>query len=182
MTERAQRRRRGPLTAADGVAADAVASDPAGSEDASTVDHDVTEPTPDTSQVVRASSEPLALVVDDNDDVREMLRLSLSLAGWEILQASSGDEALVEWRASRPDVVLLDQQMKGMSGLECAAAIRELSGDARIIMFTGFLDAATTDEARRLRILPLKKDDQARLHELMNVLAGQLRESRTSVS
>lgn len=123
----------------------------------------------------------MALVVDDNADVREMLRIRLSLDGWSVVEATSGEEAIEQWRTSQPDIVLLDHQMRSMNGLECAATLRELSDGARIVLFAGHLDAAMTEEARRLRILPMRKDDQKRLHELLTVLAEQLRESHTSV-
>lgn len=111
-----------------------------------------------------------------------MLRISLSLDGWTVVEATSGDEGIAQWRTTQPDIVLLDHQMPGMNGLECAATLRELSDDVRIVLFTGHLDAVTSDQARRLRILPMRKEDQKRLHELLTVLADQLRQAQPSVS
>ena len=123
----------------------------------------------------------VALVVDDEEDVREWLRLSLSLEGWTVEEATSGAEAIEMWRATMPDVVLLDQRLRGMSGLECAAQLRLLSGDTRIILVTAHLDEWATKEARRLRLLPLEKADSERLFQLLTVLAEQVRTSRSRV-
>jgi CheY-like chemotaxis protein len=121
------------------------------------------------------------LVVDDEPGVREMLRLSLSLEGWTVEEATSGEDAIEHWKASTPDVVLLDQHLKGMTGLECAAELRLLSADARIILFSGYLDADASKEARRLRLLPLPKTDQRRLFDLLGVLADQMRTATARV-
>lgn len=137
----------------------------------------------DTRDAPKGKGRPsTALIVDDNPDVREMLRISLSLDGWAVVEATSGEEAIEQWRTSRPDIVLLDHQMSGMNGLECAAKLRELADGARIVLFTAHLDEATTEEARRLRILPMRKGDHKRLQEILTVLAEQLRESHASVS
>lgn len=111
-----------------------------------------------------------------------MLRISLSLDGWAVVEATSGEEAIELWRTSQPDIVLLDHQMRGMNGLECAAKLRELADDSKIVLFTAHLDETTTEEARRLRILPMRKEDQKRLHEILTVLAEQLRDAHASVS
>lgn len=123
---------------------------------------------------------PVALIVDDEPDIREMLRVSLELKGWTVIQAATGQEAIDRWLESPPDVVVLDHQMPAMSGLECAAKLRELSPDSRIIMFSAYLNPDATEEARRLRILPLRKTDHERLQDLLDLLAEQL--SRPSVT
>jgi len=120
------------------------------------------------------------LVADDDPAIREMLRVSLGLEGWAVEEASSGDEALEEWSRTKPDVVVLDNRLPGMSGLQCAAAMRATSPDTRIILVSGHLDANTTAEARRLRVLPLPKSDKARLFELLAVLADQVRSTPAS--
>jgi CheY-like chemotaxis protein len=123
----------------------------------------------------------VVLVVDDEPDVRETLRLSLSLEGWTVLEASSAEEALEIWNEAAPSVVLLDQNLPGMTGLECAAELRAKSTDARIIMFSGFLDPEASKEARRLRLLPLSKTDRTRLFELLALLADQVKSTPSHV-
>lgn len=103
-----------------------------------------------------------------------MLRVALQPKGWTVTEASSGEEALDACEHAVPDVVVLDHLMPGMSGLECAAILRGRSADVRIIMFSAHLDPMATDEARRLGILPLKKTDLGRLHEILDLLATQV--------
>ena len=57
------------------------------------------------------------LIVDDEDDIREVAQLSLEMtAGWEVLTAASGAEALSRAAAERPDAILLDVMMPEMDG------------------------------------------------------------------
>lgn len=57
------------------------------------------------------------LIVDDEDDIREVAQLSLEMtAGWEVLAASSGGEGVRLARAERPDAILLDVMMPEMDG------------------------------------------------------------------
>jgi CheY-like chemotaxis protein len=61
---------------------------------------------------------PTVLVVDDDDDIRELTQLTLeTVAGWDVLTASGGPAAIELARTHHPDVVLLDMMMPGMDGL-----------------------------------------------------------------
>lgn len=55
------------------------------------------------------------LIVDDQSEVRELVEVTLRIGPYEILQASSGDEALTIARSERPDLVLLDVMMPNSS-------------------------------------------------------------------
>jgi CheY-like chemotaxis protein len=71
---------------------------------------------------------PTVLVVDDDDDIRELVKVALELvAGWEVLTAAGGGEALELAARHRPDAVLLDLMMPGMDGL---TVFRHLQADA----------------------------------------------------
>src|SRR5262249_62028026 len=65
------------------------------------------------------------LVVDDDDDIREMLDMVLSAEGYEVLSAADGAAALDTARQSPPDVILLDVKMQGMNGTEFARRYQE---------------------------------------------------------
>ena len=80
-----------------------------------------------------------ALIVDDDEDIRKMLRRMLPMAAVEVAgEVASGEEAL-EWLASRSvDVVVLDIQMPGLGGVETARRIKESSPDVLIFGFTGW--------------------------------------------
>ncbi len=66
------------------------------------------------------------LVIDDDPQLRALVELALKVtAGWTVLEAVSGEEALDLLQTERPDAILLDYHMPGLSGLETLARIRE---------------------------------------------------------
>jgi two-component system, OmpR family, KDP operon response regulator KdpE len=75
------------------------------------------------------------LVVDDDPQIRRVMRVTLTGQGYEIDDATSGESALEKVRASRFDLVLLDMNMPGMGGLEACREIRSQS-EIAIIMLT----------------------------------------------
>ena len=75
------------------------------------------------------------LVVDDEPQIRRVMRSTLSTHGYVITEAKTGEEALESMRKERPDLVLLDMNMPGMGGIEACREIRRAS-DAPIIMLT----------------------------------------------
>lgn len=75
------------------------------------------------------------LVVDDEPQIRRVLRSTLSTHGYVVTEAKTGEEALELIRKERPDLVLLDVNMPGMGGIDACREIRRGS-DAPIIMLT----------------------------------------------
>ena len=75
------------------------------------------------------------LVVDDEPQIRRVMRSTLSSRGYVISEAKTGEEALETMREERPDLVLLDMNMPGMGGIEACREIRRAS-DVPIIMLT----------------------------------------------
>jgi two-component system KDP operon response regulator KdpE len=78
---------------------------------------------------------PNILVVDDEPQIRRVMRSTLSAQGYVITEAKSGEEGIESVRKERPDLVLLDMNMPGMGGIEACREIRRAS-DAPIIMLT----------------------------------------------
>jgi two-component system KDP operon response regulator KdpE len=74
-------------------------------------------------------------VVDDEPQIRRVLRATLSKAEYKVVEARSGEEALEKLRAAAPDLILLDFNMPRLSGLETCRAIRA-THDIPIIMLT----------------------------------------------
>lgn len=67
------------------------------------------------------------LIIDDEDDIREVAALSLeSIANWEVVRASSGAQGLARAASEQPDAILLDVMMPGMDG---PTTFRKLSED-----------------------------------------------------
>ena len=64
------------------------------------------------------------LVVDDEDDIRDVLRITLEGEGYEVSEASNGEEGFKAILAHAPDLVLLDYKMPRMTGLEVCAKIK----------------------------------------------------------
>jgi two-component system, OmpR family, KDP operon response regulator KdpE len=75
------------------------------------------------------------LVVDDEPQIRRVMRTTLASNGYAVVEARSGEEALETLRKQHPDLVLLDVNMPGRGGLETCRDIRDRS-DAAIIMLT----------------------------------------------
>jgi two-component system, NarL family, response regulator LiaR len=99
-----------------------------------------------------ANSPVSALVVDDEADVRLLVRLGIDAHNGGLYvcgEADSGPAALDMLLESRPDVVVLDQMMPGMDGLETTAHLREIAPDIRIVLFSAFLDDDLEQRAAR---------------------------------
>ena len=75
------------------------------------------------------------LVVDDDPQIRRVMRVTLTGQGYEVDDAKSGEEAQEKLREQRSDLVVLDMNMPGMGGLETCRAIRSQS-EIAIIMLT----------------------------------------------
>jgi two-component system phosphate regulon response regulator PhoB len=72
------------------------------------------------------------LIVEDEKDVREMLRLNLKMGGFDVLEAQNGAEGLAIAKAELPSVVILDLMMPEMSGMEVCRALRRNPATSRI--------------------------------------------------
>ncbi len=93
------------------------------------------------------------LVVDDEPQIRRIMRTALTGAGYEVEDAKTGEEALVKLRDFRPDLVLLDINMPGMGGLAACRAIRA-DTDVGIVMLT-----VRDSEADKVQALDAGADD-----------------------
>ena len=82
------------------------------------------------------SGEARLLVVEDEETILELLAGSLRLAGFEVMTASSGAEALRAAAASRPDLVLLDVMMPDGDGFEVVRRMRSSGPDVPVIFLT----------------------------------------------
>ncbi len=81
------------------------------------------------------------LIVDDSGYARQRLRRFLKAEGWDrVAEAADGEEALDRYREKRPELVLIDQVMRGRPGIETARALLRRDPQARIVMFTAVSD------------------------------------------
>ena len=98
------------------------------------------------------SSKGKILVVDDDRLVLATLTHGLSAAGYTVVDADNGDDAILEARTRRPDLALLDIRMEGKSGFDVAAYLRE-HGSVPFMFLSAFSDAATVAQVRALGAL-----------------------------
>jgi DNA-binding NtrC family response regulator len=87
------------------------------------------------------------LVVDDDAEMRALLVEELRHEGYEAGEASDGAEAVLACRAMAYDVILMDKNMPGPSGLDLLPGFRRSCPRARIIMMTAFGDVPSYVEA-----------------------------------
>ena len=78
------------------------------------------------------------LVVDDDASLRKVLTYTLGEAGYEVLEAGSGEEALEKLALRSPDVVVTDLRMKGMHGLELLAHVKRLLPETLVLVITAY--------------------------------------------
>lgn len=101
-------------------------------------------------------SDPTILIVDDEPAIRDMIGITLDLAGFNSMSAETAHQAHVAIVDSRPDLVLLDWMLPGGSGIELARRLKrdELTSTLPIIMLT-----AKTSEDNKVQGLDVGVDD-----------------------
>ena len=83
---------------------------------------------------------PSVLVVDDEDQVRQLIREALEQAGYAVQEARDGKEGLDQYRRQPADVVIMDVMMPDQDGLESIMILRQEFPTARVIAITGGSD------------------------------------------
>ena len=118
------------------------------------------------------------LVVDDEPQIRRMMRATLTGSGHQVDEARTGEEALEKFREFLPDLVLLDLNMPGMGGLETCRALRSGS-DVPIIILT-----VRNAEKEKVEALDAGADDYVSkpfgMQELLARIRAALRRAPTS--
>jgi YesN/AraC family two-component response regulator len=123
---------------------------------------------------------PTTLIVDDDLDMRLLIRLVIEMAneGLRVVgEASDGLEALEVYEQlgppEVPDVVILDNRMPNMTGLEAAEEILRRFPDQVVILYSAFLDAEVRKQAAELGIaLCLTKNEVDSLPDRIHQLTG----------
>ncbi len=96
------------------------------------------------------------LVVDDEADIRELVRLNLAREGYEILECESGEQALSLARSKTPDLIVLDLMLPGMDGME---ACKRLKADPKTTQIPVVMLTAKGEEADVVAGLEVGADD-----------------------
>ena len=109
------------------------------------------------------------MVVDDDPNIRELVRLYLEKEGFEIVTAERGDEAVKLFRASPPNLMLLDVMLPGMDGWQVCREVRKIS-NIPIIMLT-----AKDETFDKVLGLELGADDYIVKHFDMKELVARIK-------
>lgn len=117
------------------------------------------------------------LVVDDEDQIRQLIRETLEQAGYQVTEARDGKDALQQYRQSPADLVIMDILMPDQDGLESITTLKHEFPNVKVIAITGgsdmigilnFLDVAKMLGARRTLQKPFD------MHALLDAAATEL--------
>lgn len=91
----------------------------------------------------------VVLIVDDDPVTRMLMTQSLTSNELNIVEAASGEEAIIQFNLHKPDITLLDVSMPGMNGFECCAQLRALpkGAECAIVMVTALDDVEDIEQA-----------------------------------
>ncbi|MBN1566120.1 MAG: response regulator [Anaerolineae bacterium] len=110
------------------------------------------------------------LVIDDDDLIRGLVTHALQLDGYTVVTAPSGPTGITQFKAEKPDLVMLDIAMPGMNGFEVATQLREFEKEQNlahttIIVFTAYARSfmATPDDDLRIDSYLTKPIDPKKL-------------------
>ena len=101
------------------------------------------------SPATRTVDRPMVLVVDDEEDIRDALTLVLSGAGFDVVTAESGVEAVRVARAGALDAAITDLRMPDQSGEDTISALRAEQPSLPILVLTGYASDDTAAECLR---------------------------------
>ena len=93
------------------------------------------------------------LIVDDEDEFRQATAVTLQRRGFEVAEAADGQSAIKAVGLERPDVVLLDLKMPGLSGIETLEQLRKIEPAIPVIILTGHGDFDSAMAGIRLEIV-----------------------------
>lgn len=131
-----------------------------------------------------SSKSPAILVIDDDADLRYSLRRVLSSRGYQVLEADNGEAGVAIAESSRPQVVLLDNRMEGLSGIQTLQRLKGRSPSSMVILMTAFGTTQTAIEAMKYGAFDyvMKPFDPPRILSLVDNALGVWRQSDTAVN
>ncbi|MFI3185974.1 MAG: response regulator [Methylococcaceae bacterium] len=100
-----------------------------------------------------SSSHPVIVVIEDDLQIRRFLRTSLSVHRFQVIEAETGEQGLVEIGTRKPELVILDLGLPGMDGIEVIHKVREWSAVPIIVL------SARSQESNKITALDEGADD-----------------------
>jgi DNA-binding NarL/FixJ family response regulator len=118
------------------------------------------------------------LIVEDHVVVRQSLRewLELSFPHYQLLEATSGEEAVTMAQAMNPRLIIMDIGLPGMSGIEAAQGIKAMLPDTHVVMLTIYDDEAHRADAAAAgasAYVPKRKVQTELLPVVTRLLSGE---------
>ncbi len=125
------------------------------------------------------AGEPLAniLVVDDTEAICKALRDVLTVAGYAVRTAPSGERALQILETAQMDLVITDLKMSGISGIQLLKKIKEKSPSTPVVILTGFGDMDSVIDAMRVGVADYLKKPFS-VNEVLQVTAREIAKSK----
>jgi CheY-like chemotaxis protein len=132
-----------------------------------------------------ATAAPTILLVDDYLDALEVWDVYLRSAGFNVLTAADGQQAVAMVEAQRPDLVVMDLNLPGLSGIEVARVLRsrEETRDLPLIAATGYSYDTETDGGRQAgfdAVIVKPCDPELLVAEIRRLLGAPVRPEPTS--
>ena len=116
-------------------------------------------------------SEMRVLIVDDEEDMRALVRATIEVANEGLsvaAEAADGETAVSLVREQHPEIVILDQRMPGVTGLETARRILDEHPEQAIVLFSAYLDGDVVRAAQRMGVrMCLAKDNIRQLPDAL---------------
>lgn len=109
------------------------------------------------------------LIVEDDPDFAESLMIALGVRDCHVDLARTGEEAVRKYRNLCYDIAFMDIKLPGKNGVESLAEIRSFCPSAKIVMMTGFSEAALLETARKAGAIDILRKP-FRLKEMFNFI------------
>ena len=100
-----------------------------------------------------SNAKPVIVVIEDDPQIRRFLRTSLSVQGFQVVEAGTGERGVVEIGTRKPDLVILDLGLPGMDGITVIRKVREWSAVPIIVL------SARSQEINKIDALDAGADD-----------------------
>jgi two-component system chemotaxis response regulator CheY len=121
-----------------------------------------------------AERDRTVLVVDDSGYTRARVRDQISSLGFRVVEADDGDSAIAAFVKHRPLVVVIDQVMRGLSGIDASRALLARDPGARVILLTAINDEGLRQQAITIGVVDvLSKSDLGRLKSAVSDLMDE---------
>ncbi len=88
-----------------------------------------------------------ALIVDDEDDFRQLMSFWMQSKGYEVFEAGNGEKAVELAKKERPDIIFMDLNMPVMDGTEALKKIREFDREVPVIIISAYVEDKRAKEA-----------------------------------